>query len=65
MRQEEKVLRLIRGYMGTVTELSRQTEIERTLLGKKLKGKTPMTVSELSRIVNALGIDREEIAKAL
>lgn len=65
MKQEDKVLRLIRGYMGTVTELSRQTEIERTLLGKKLKGKTPMTVSELSRIVKALGIDREELARTL
>lgn len=65
MTHDDKVLRLIRGYMGTVTELSRQTKIERTLLGKKLQGKTPMTVSELSRIVKALGIDRGELGRAL
>lgn len=65
MRKYERLLRLVKGYRGKNKKLSEMTGISEASLSRKLNGKSSMTVEELIGIVEALDIDRREIAEIL
>lgn len=63
------LLKLVAGTMVlnhvTISELSKMTGIERTGLGKMLKGEQQMYIHQFVAVCRALGIRMEELEKAV
>ena len=55
-QEYDRILRTIRGSMKSVTDLAKRIGEDRTTLGKKLKGESPLTVMELLTIAQELEI---------
>lgn len=60
-KEYSRLLRVIRGYTKSTKDLAERIGSERTTLGKKLKGDSPLTLLEFITIVQELEIPVEEL----
>lgn len=56
-REYARCLRLIKGYMTTVTALANELNIDRSSLSRKLRGEVPLTLQEYLKIKKVLEIE--------